>query len=111
MSSRSSRCVLALVIALLILVPSTASAQEGGGTLSSDLIGGALLIFRTPENPPVGGGRLKGHRITPKVAKEQNRIIARANAARSAPTPRYAEAEEQYRQAAKLDPAQALRYQ
>ena len=111
MSSRSSRCVLALVIALLSLGLSTpALAQEGGGTLNSDLIGGALLIFRTPENPPVGGGRLQGHRITPKVAKEQNRIIARANAARSAPTPRYAEAEEQYRQAAKLDPTDARSY-
>ena len=111
MSSRSSRCVLALVIGLLSLgLSSTALAQEGGGTLNSDLIGGALLIFRTPENPPVGGGRLQGHRITPKVAKEQNRIIARANAARSAPTPRYAEAEAQYRQAASLDPTDARSY-
>ena len=87
-----------------------AFAQEGGGSVSGDLIGGALLIFRAPDNPPVGGGRLQGHRLTPKIAKEQNRIIARANAARSAPTPRYAEAEEQYRRAALLDPTDARSY-
>lgn len=84
--------------------------QDGGGSLNRDLIGGALLIFRQPENPPVGGGRLRGHKITPRVAKEQNRIIARANAARSAPTPRYTEAEQQYRQAAELDPTDARSY-
>ncbi|HKR61028.1 MAG TPA: tetratricopeptide repeat protein [Pyrinomonadaceae bacterium] len=111
MSSRSNRCFLALVSAVLSVGLSTSAlGQDGGGTLNRDLIGGALLIFRTPDNPPVGGGRLQGHRITPKVAKEQNRIIARANAARSAPTPRFAEAEEQYRQAATLDPTDARSY-
>jgi len=87
-------------------------AQDGGGSLNRDVIGGALLIFHQPDNPPVGGGRLQGHRVAPnpKVAKEQNRIIARANAARSAPTPRYSEAEEQYRQASRLDPTDARSY-
>ena len=108
MSSRNKRCVFTLImLTLMIGLSTSALAQEGGGTLNRDLIGGALLIFRTPDNPPVGGGRLQGHRITPKVAKEQNGIIARANAARSAPTPRYAEAEEQYRKAASLDPTDA----
>lgn len=100
----------AVLAALMMSICPTAMAQEGGGSVSRDLIGGALLIFRTPENPPVGGGRLQGHRITPKVAKEQNRIIARANAARSAPTPRYVEAEQQYREAARLDPTDARSY-
>ena len=96
-----------LAASLIMSAVSSANAQDGGGSVNRDLIGGALLIFRTPEDPPVGGGRLKGHRITPKVAKEQNRIIARANAARRAPTPRYEEAEQQYRQAASLDPTDA----
>ena len=111
MSSPLSRIYLAAIVASLILgLGSGASPQDGGGTVNRDLIGGALLIFRTPEDPPVGGGRLKGHRITPAVAKEQNRIIARANAARRAPTPRYEEAEQQYRQAASLDPTDARSY-
>lgn len=111
MSSPRLRSYSAAIAAALIITLSVNSAgQDGGGSVNRDLIGGALLIFRTPEDPPVGGGRLKGHRITPKVAKEQNRIIARANAARSAPTPRYSEAEEQYRQAASLDPTDARSY-
>ena len=107
MSSPDYRSYSAILAATLILILSfSARAQDGGGSVNRDLMGGALLIFRTPENPPVGGGRLQGHRVTPKVAKEQNRIIARANAARSAPTPRYVEAEQQYRQAASLDPTE-----
>lgn len=106
----SFRLSIAVVAASLFLsLGSLAQAQDGGGSLDRDLFGGAL-IFRPPENPPVGGGRLAGHRVTPRVAKEQNRIIARANAARSAPTPRYSEAEQQYRQAARLDPTDARSY-
>ena len=113
MSSPLNRLYLVAIAAFLIIgLGSTAKGQGGGGLVDRDrdLIGGALLIFRTPEDPPVGGGRLKGHRITPKVAKEQNRIIARANAARRAPTPRYEEAEQQYREAARLDPNDARSY-
>ena len=111
MSSPGNRLFSAVIAASLFLsLGSGLRAQDGGGSVNRDLIGGALLIFRTPEDPPVGGGRLKGHRITPKVAKEQNRIIARANAARRAPTPRYDEAEQQYRQAASLDPTDARSY-
>jgi tetratricopeptide (TPR) repeat protein len=100
-----------LALSLICLSPgASVHAQDGGGSLNRDLIGGALLIFRQPENPPVGGGKLQGHRITPRVAKEQNRIIARGNAARSAPTPRYSEAEQEYRQAARLDPTDARAY-
>lgn len=101
----------ALALSLSCLSPGAIlHAQDGGGSLNRDLIGGALLIFRQPENPPVGGGKLQGHRITPRVAKEQNRIIARGNAARSAPIPRYSEAEQEYRQAARLDPTDARSY-
>ena len=103
--------ITALALSLILLLPaSSVYAQDGGGSLNRDLIGGALLIFRQPENPPVGGGRLQGHRVTPRVAKEQNRIIARGNAARSAPIPRYSEAEQEYRQAARLDPTDARSY-
>lgn len=111
MFSNSCQSHLTVLVAMLLLLSpgSIAQAQDGGGSLNRDLIG-ALLIFRAPDNPPVGGGRLAGHRITPRVAKEQNRIIARANAARSAPAPRYAEAEQQYRQAARLDPTDARSY-
>ena len=85
----------------------------GGGSLR-DITGGAALIFRTPQNPSVhlasgqtpGGGRIKGRAPKPPVRKE-DQIIARANAARSAPRPRYAEAEEQYQLAAKLAPDDA----
>jgi len=108
LNNRSDPALLAVVF--LLLANLGALAQDGGGKVNSDLIGGALLIFHKPDDPPVGGGRLQGHRITPNVAKEQNRIIARANAARSAPTPRFAEAEQQYRQAAQLDPTDARSY-
>ena len=111
MSAPGYRLSAALIAAAFILtLGSRVKAQDGGGSVNRDLIGGALLIFHTPEDPPVGGGRLKGHRITPAVAKEQNRIIARANAARRAPTPRYEEAEQQYREAARLDPTDARSY-
>ena len=111
MSSPGIRSFLVAFATALFLISSPAAlAQDGGGTVSKDLIGGALLIFRAPEDPPVGGGRLQGHKITPKVAKEQNRIIARANAARSAPKPRYVEAEQGYREAAQLDPTDARSY-
>ncbi len=112
MSSLNRLYLAAIAASLIIGLGPSARSQEGGGQVDRDrdLIGGALLIFRTPEDPPVGGGRLKGHRITPKVAKEQNRIIARANAARRAPTPRYEEAEQQYREAALLDPTDARSY-
>ena len=61
-----------------------------------------------------GGGRTTGsaRTRTPPVsaAVAQDRIIARGNAARSAPTPRYSEAEEQYKLAATQDPKDARAY-
>src|SRR6185436_7383677 len=97
-------------------------AQEptGGGSLIRDLTGGASLIFRAPKDPivhiastvqnAVGGGKIKGKKQPPpkqQPVKKQDQIIARANAARSAPKPRYAEAEEQYRLAAQIAPDDA----
>ena len=109
MSSPRFRSYSAAIAAILVIAVSlNAAGQDGGGSVSRDLMG--ALFIRPPENPPVGGGRLKGHRIAPKSAKEQNQLIARANAARSAPTPRYSEAEQQYRQAASLDPTDARSY-
>src|SRR5215218_11410239 len=52
-----------------------------------------------------GGGRIKQAR-KPAV-RQQDSIIARANAARSAPKPRYAEAEQQYQLAARIAPGDA----
>jgi tetratricopeptide (TPR) repeat protein len=78
-------------------------------------VGGAALIFRKPENPAVraAGGqssssatteRRPRRNISPQKIAAQNKIIARANAARSAATPRYSEAELEYKLAAREDP-------
>ena len=83
----------------------------GGGSLLRDITGGAALIFRAPQNPTVqlsgatGGGRVKPKNKPP--VRQQDSFIARANAARSAPKPRYAEAEEQYQLAAQIAPDDA----
>ena len=109
-----------------------AQGQAGGGSLTGDAMGGAALIFHKPDNPPlhtgsnssagaVGGGRVSGGRTsggsrtrgttatstaaTKAAAHEQ--VIAKGNAARSAPTPRYSEAEQQYKLAATEDPNDA----
>src|SRR6202008_2326856 len=94
-----------------------ATAQDitGGGSLLRDITGGAALIFRAPQNPTVhvsgggqgatGGGKVKP---TPKPpVRQQDAILARANAARSAPKPRYEEAEQQYQLAAQIAPDDA----
>ncbi|HUS11450.1 MAG TPA: tetratricopeptide repeat protein [Pyrinomonadaceae bacterium] len=92
--------------------------QAGGGSLPNDPMGGAALIFRRPDNPPVhsesgsasrsaGGGRISGPAKVRAAAVAHERVIAKANAARSAPTPRYSEAEEQYKLAAAQDPNDA----
>src|ERR1044071_5362621 len=105
------------LISLIIgLTVASVMAQDitGGGSLVRDITGGAALIFRAPTNPSVhltvggqsGGGRIKSH--TPKPPeRQQDPIIARANAARSAPKPRYDEAEQQYQLAAKIAPDDA----
>lgn len=98
------------------LAVASVAAQDitGGGSLIRDITGGAALIFRAPQNPSVhlasgqapGGGRIKNR--TPKApVRKQDQIIARANAARSAPRPRYEEAEQQYQLAAKIAPDDA----
>jgi tetratricopeptide (TPR) repeat protein len=102
--------VVALAILLFASGPISLSAQDGGGTLPRDILGGAALIFRKPENPKVGGGRVAERRPARPTTKAQDQIIARGNAARSAPTPRYSEAEKEYRQAASLDPMDARAY-
>jgi tetratricopeptide (TPR) repeat protein len=112
--------------ALVLLILGTASTgvaiaqrqdQAGGGTLPSES-GGAALIFRKPENPPLhtgsgsssnkaGGGRLSVAAKTQAKAVAHERVMEKANAARNAPTPRYSEAEEQYKIAATDDPNDA----
>ena len=82
----------------------TAQDITGGGSLVRDITGGAALIFRAPQNPTVhmtgggqgtlGGGKIKPGRSAKPPVKQQDTIIARANAARSAPKPRYDEAEQ-----------------
>jgi tetratricopeptide (TPR) repeat protein len=88
--------------------------QSGGGSLSGDAVGGAALIFRKPDNPTVhrpsgptaaGGGRV-ANRAKGRSAAQDN-IISKGNAARSAPTPRYSEAEQQYKLAVQQDPNDA----
>ncbi len=113
------RFSLALTILALGLSQSLLSAQDiaGGGSLIRDLTGGAALIFRAPKDPIVNlvsvvsgplGGTIKGKKQQPKPpVRKQDQAIARANAARSAPKPRYDEAEEQYRLAASIAPDDA----
>ena len=95
--------------------------QGGGGTFGGgEAMGGAALVFRKPANPQLrrgsesssgsaGGGRVsrsvKVRAAAAAVAHE--RVIAKGNAARSAPTPRYSEAEQQYKLAAAQDPDDA----
>ena len=102
-----------------------AQGQAGGGTLSGDALGGAALIFRKPDNPPLhtgrgqssgtaGGGTISGTKKARAAAAAASaaheRVIAKGNAARSAPTPRYSEAEQQYKLAAAEDPKDARAY-
>jgi tetratricopeptide (TPR) repeat protein len=107
-----------LVLTTLAVVPMLAHGQAGGGTLSREPAGGAAMIFRKPENPPVhgasgpsavGGDRSSARtrtRSKPTV-NVQEQTIAKANAARSAATPRYSEAELNYKLAARQDPNDA----
>lgn len=84
-----------------------AAQEAAGGNLVRDIIGGAALIFRSPDNPKseAGGGRITGGRGGRGAADRiQDQIIAKGNAARSAATPRYSDAELQYRLATKQDP-------
>src|ERR1041384_5298965 len=99
-------------LGLAISVAVVAQDITGGGSLLRDITGGAALIFRAPQNPTVhassgatGGGRVKPDKKPP--VRKQDSIIARANAARSAPKPRYDEAEQQYQLAAQIAPDDA----
>jgi tetratricopeptide (TPR) repeat protein len=111
--------IMAAVALLLTLstvnVVQAQDGQAGGGSITGDPVGGAALIFRKPANPEIraaGGASVStattGRRTRPTVphAKRvaQDKIIARGNAARSAATPRYSEAEIQYKLAASEDP-------
>jgi len=109
-------------VLLLAALPVQAQEPTGGGEIVRDIVGGAALIFRKPVNPAVhdaatpepgraGGGKIAGRRGSKTPAKaparEQEKMLARGNAARSAPKPRYAEAEQQYQLAAQLAPTDA----
>jgi tetratricopeptide (TPR) repeat protein len=106
-----------LVLTTLAAAPVLTDGQAGGGTLSGEPAGGAAMIFRKPENPPVHGvsgpsavgGRASDRARTRSkpVVNVQEQTIAKANAARSAATPRYSEAELNYKLAAKQDPNDA----
>jgi tetratricopeptide (TPR) repeat protein len=102
---------LGLAVAVSQAWPSvTAQDIAGGGSLVRDITGGAALIFRAPQNPTVSGGATGGGRVKPgkkPPVRKQDSIIARANAARSAPKPRYDEAEQQYQLAAQIAPDDA----
>ncbi len=108
-----------LTATLLVLSPAGSSAQGqagAGGNIPAEAVGGASLIFRKPLNPALhsdstasqssaGGGRLSGSaKARAAAAEAHERVIAKGNAARSAPTPRYSEAEQQYKLAAAQDP-------
>jgi tetratricopeptide (TPR) repeat protein len=122
-----SQLVIFLVAAVLLggsgvtcASQSQGQGQAGGGSLPGDAMGGAALIFRKPDNPPLhgargpssnsaGGGKISGGakvRVAAAAAAHE-RVIAKGNAARSAATPRYTEAEQQYKIAATEDPNDA----
>ena len=110
---------LALIIGLVFLgfsLQFATAQQPGGGRLTGDIVGGAALIFRAPQNPTVnepssrrqstvGGGRTSGRLTKPPVREQQEQHLARANAARKASKPK--EAEEQYREAMRIAPTDA----
>ena len=109
-----------LTAALFVVSPGGVVSQGqtavGGGSVPADAVGGASLIFRKPQNPALhsgsaaspgsaGGGRVSGSaKARAAAAEAHERVIAKGNAARSAPTPRYSEAEQQYKLAAIQDP-------
>jgi tetratricopeptide (TPR) repeat protein len=113
----------AVVLAGVGKLVAQGQSQAGGGTLSRDAVGGAALIFRKPDNPtvrvgggssgPVAGGGRVSNRTKSRQTAAQNKVtvheqvIAKANAARSAATPRYSEAEQQYKLAAQQEPSDA----
>src|SRR6185369_13995336 len=104
-------CCFLMTVALFRAGWPAVTAQDitGGGSLLRDIAGGAALIFRAPQNPTVhvtGGGRVKPGTKLP-APRKQDTAIARANAARSAPKPRYDEAEQQYQLAAQIAPDDA----
>lgn len=105
--SLQSRPVTAVLLMLFLTAGSLKAQDGGGGTLPGDILGGAALIFRKPDNPPVGGGRITGRPLPVAKARAQNKLIEKGNAARSAATPRYSEAEQTYMQAARQDPDDA----
>lgn len=121
---RSGLLLLTIAAFAVSSITAQPQGQSGGGSLPGDPVGGAALIFRKPENPALvaagGSARTAAGRDraagpgrpeptpTPKArAVAQNKIIAKGNAARSAPTPRYSEAEQHYRQATREDPNDA----
>ncbi len=110
---KNYRLMLLVSLAAALVASGTnyvAQAQAGGGTLSGDAMGGAALVFRKPANPALsrsGGGKLPGGGKPRASAVAQDRTIAKANAARSAPRPRYSEAEQQYKLAVRQDPTDA----
>ena len=125
MKVSANRCLVSLALVGSLMFGTLVRAQEptGGGSLIRDITGGAALIFRAPKDPvvqiaqavkgTVGGGKIKGKRQPkqstppPQPVRKQDPIIAKANAARRAPKPRYAEAEQQYQLAAQIAPDDA----
>jgi len=109
-----------LRVATILLIAANFSYPQdpsGGGTFVRDIMGGAALVFRRPDNPDVGkagarvgGGKLSERRSARQAAMTQEQIIARGNAARNAETPRYSEAEEQYKLAARRQPKDVRAY-
>jgi len=104
-----------LCLGLLVVCSTSLLLAQGpsGGTTSKDISGGANIIFPKTKDPvvqePTGGGRIPGggrtdSRPTKPAQRKQDPIIARANAARRAPKPRYGEAEQQYQLAAQVAP-------
>src|SRR6266496_1450490 len=114
---KSRLCTIAATLVLAGGPVLQAQDSAGGGKFSSDILGGAALIYRKPENPPLhakgaglssdGGGRVAERPGLRSLAKAEDQMIANGNAARSAATPSYTEAEQLYKQAASVAPDDA----
>jgi len=103
--------------ALIFHKPDNPPTHTGSGS-STGAVGGGRVSGGRASGGRTSGGRTSGGRtsggsgaraattaVSKAAAHEQ--VIAKGNAARSAPTPRYSEAEQQYKLAAKEEPNDA----
>ena len=97
--------------ALIFHKPDNPPTHTGSGSSGGAVGGGRVSGGRTSGGRASGGRTSGGSGTRPTTAATKaaahEQVLARGNAARSAPKPRYSEAETQYKQAAAEDPNDA----